>query len=81
MRLRADRAGALTVFQATPGAFDQAAVPAAEALADVATIAILQARAVEDAARLAGRVLHARGVDERLSGVVEGPATAHWGCS
>jgi AmiR/NasT family two-component response regulator len=47
------------VFQATPGGFDQAAVFAGQALADVATIAILQARAVEDAARLAGQLEHA----------------------
>ena len=54
MRLRADRIGALNVFQATPGALDEAA--AGQALADVATIAILQARVVEDAARLAGQL-------------------------
>ena len=59
MRLRADRIGALNVFQATPGSFDQAAVLAGQALADVATIAILQARAVEDAAQLAGQLEHA----------------------
>jgi hypothetical protein len=57
MRLRADRIGALNVFQATPGALDEAAALAGQALADVATIAILQARAVEDAARLAGQVV------------------------
>ena len=38
MRLRADRIGALNVFQATPGSFDQASVLAGQALADVATI-------------------------------------------
>jgi GAF domain-containing protein len=59
MRLRTDRIGALNVFQATPGAFDQAAVFGGQALADVATIAILQARAVEGAARLAGQLEHA----------------------
>jgi GAF domain-containing protein len=59
MRLRDARIGALNVFQATPGSFDEAAVLAGQALADVATIAILQARAVEDAARLAGQLEHA----------------------
>ena len=59
MRLRGDRIGALNMFQAAPGAFDEAALAAGQALADVATIAILQARAVEDAARLAGQLEHA----------------------
>ena len=75
MRLRADRIGALNVFQATPKAFDQAAVLAlaGQALADVATIAILQARAVEDAARLAGQLEHAlesRVVVEQAKGIL-----------
>jgi GAF domain-containing protein len=59
MRLRAARIGALNVFQTTPGSFDEAAVLAGQALADVATIAILQARAAQDAARLAGQLEHA----------------------
>jgi GAF domain-containing protein len=73
MRLRADRIGALNAFQATPGPFDQAAVSAGQALADVATIAILQARAVEDAARLAGQLEHAltsRVVVEQAKGIL-----------
>jgi GAF domain-containing protein len=73
MRLRADRIGALNVFQAAPGPFDQAAVLAGQALADVATIAILQARAVEDAARLAGQLEHAlksRVVVEQAKGIL-----------
>jgi GAF domain-containing protein len=73
MRLRADRIGALNVFQATPGALDEAAVLAGQALADVATIAILQARAVEDAARLAGQLEHAlesRVVVEQAKGIL-----------
>jgi GAF domain-containing protein len=73
MRLRADRIGALNVFQATPGPFDEAAILAGQALADVATIAILQARAVEDAARLAGQLEHAlksRVVVEQAKGIL-----------
>jgi GAF domain-containing protein len=73
MRLRGDRIGALNVFQAAPGAFDEAALDAGQALADVATIAILQARAVEDAARLAGQLEHALGsrvVIEQAKGVL-----------
>jgi GAF domain-containing protein len=73
MRLRGDRIGALNMFQAAPGGFDQAALDAGQALADVATIAILQARAVEDAARLAGQLEHAlasRVVIEQAKGVL-----------
>jgi GAF domain-containing protein len=73
MRLRTDRIGALNVFQAAPGSFDQATVLAGQALADVATIAILQARAVEDAARLAGQLQHAlesRVVVEQAKGIL-----------
>ena len=73
MRLRTDRIGALNVFQAAPGSFDQATVLAGQALADVATIAILQARAVEDAARLAGQLEHAlksRVVVEQAKGIL-----------
>jgi GAF domain-containing protein len=73
MRLRAERIGALNIFQATPGEFDQAAVLAGQALADVATIAILQARAVEDAARLAEQLeyaLESRVVVEQAKGIL-----------
>jgi GAF domain-containing protein len=73
MRLRGDRIGALNVFQTVPGGFDEAALDAGQALADVATIAILQARAVEDAARLAGQLEHAlesRVVIEQAKGVL-----------
>lgn len=73
MRLRADCIGALNVFQAAAGSFDQATVLAGQALADVATIAILQARAVEDAARLAGQLEHAlesRVVVEQAKGIL-----------
>ncbi len=73
MRLRGDRIGALNVFQVAPGAFDEAALEAGQALADVATIAILQARAVEDAARLADQLEHAlrsRVVIEQAKGVL-----------
>jgi GAF domain-containing protein len=73
MQLRADRIGALNVFRATPGSFDEAAVLAGQALADVATIAILQARAIEDASRLAGQLEHAlesRVMIEQAKGVL-----------
>jgi len=73
MRLRGERIGALNVFQTVPGGLDAAALDAGQALADVATIAILQARAVEDAARLAGQLeqaLASRVVIEQAKGVL-----------
>jgi transcriptional regulator with GAF, ATPase, and Fis domain len=73
MRLRADRIGALNVFQATPGELGEAAVQAGQALADVATIAIVQGRAAQDAARLARQLEHAlesRVVVEQAKGVL-----------
>ncbi|WP_328760152.1 ANTAR domain-containing response regulator [Streptomyces sp. NBC_00271] len=42
MRLRDETVGALNLFRATPGPFDPAATPLAQALADVATISLLQ---------------------------------------
>ncbi|MCX4613421.1 ANTAR domain-containing protein [Streptomyces mirabilis] len=45
MRLRDETVGALNLFRATPGPFDLAATPLARALADVATISLLQQRA------------------------------------
>jgi GAF domain-containing protein len=73
MRLRDDRIGALNFFQATPGEFDEAAVQAGQVLTDMATIAILQARAAQDATRLARQLEHAlesRVVVEQAKGVL-----------
>lgn len=73
MRLRDERIGALNVFQTAPGGFDEMATQAGQALADVATIGILQARAVQDAARLAGQLEHAlasRVVIEQAKGML-----------
>jgi transcriptional regulator with GAF, ATPase, and Fis domain len=44
MRLRNEVVGALNLFRAAPGPFDPAAAPLAQALADVATISLLQQR-------------------------------------
>ncbi|MGW7264239.1 GAF and ANTAR domain-containing protein [Streptomyces sp. NPDC054842] len=44
MRLRDETVGALALFRATPGGFDCAATSLAQALADVATISLLQHR-------------------------------------
>ena len=73
MRLRQVRVGALNVFQAAPGQMSKETLDAGQALADVATIAILQARAVDDATRLAGQLTHAlesRVVIEQAKGVL-----------
>ncbi|KPI02812.1 ANTAR domain protein [Actinobacteria bacterium OK074] len=44
MRLRDEVVGALNLFRTAPGPFDPAAMPVAQALADVATISLLQQR-------------------------------------
>ncbi|MDX6363309.1 MAG: hypothetical protein QOC85_2319 [Streptomyces sp.] len=44
MRLRDETVGALNLFRATPGPFDPSGTPIAQALADVATISLLQQR-------------------------------------
>jgi transcriptional regulator with GAF, ATPase, and Fis domain len=73
MRLRADRIGALTVFLDAPGELDEAATHAGQMLTDLATIAVLQARAAQDATRLAAQLEHAlksRVVVEQAKGVL-----------
>ncbi|XUL90048.1 GAF domain-containing protein [Streptomyces galilaeus] len=44
MRLRDESVGALNLFRAAPGPFDPVGTPVAQALADVATISLLQQR-------------------------------------
>jgi transcriptional regulator with GAF, ATPase, and Fis domain len=46
MRLREQVIGALNLFRTTPGAFDPAAIRIGQALADVATISLLQERSL-----------------------------------
>jgi transcriptional regulator with GAF, ATPase, and Fis domain len=73
MRLRDVRLGALNIFLATSDGLDELSLDAGQALADVATIAILQARAVEDATRLAAQLaiaLDSRVVIEQAKGVL-----------
>lgn len=73
MRLRADRIGALDVFLDDPGELDEAATRAGQVLTDLATIAILQARATQDATRRAAQLQHAlesRVVVEQAKGVL-----------
>ncbi|MFE6359867.1 GAF and ANTAR domain-containing protein [Streptomyces sp. NPDC057806] len=47
MRLRDEVVGALNLFRTASGPFDPAAAPVAQALADVATISVLQQRTAE----------------------------------
>jgi transcriptional regulator with GAF, ATPase, and Fis domain len=59
MRLRGVTIGALNLFRADEGALDEADVVAAQALADVATIAILQHRAAIQAHIVVDQLNHA----------------------
>ncbi len=73
MRLRGVVIGALNLFHAEPGEMQQADVDAAQALADVATIAILQHRASFEAQVLNEQLnvaLNTRVVIEQAKGVV-----------
>ena len=73
MRLRDSVIGALNLFREEPGAADAEEVRAAQALADMATIGILQHRAVQDARELAAqlqRALNSRVVIEQAKGIL-----------
>jgi GAF domain-containing protein len=73
MRLRGKGLGALNLFRSTPGRLAPADVAAAQALADVATIAIIQHRAANNAQALADQLhlaLHSRIVIEQAKGVI-----------
>src|SRR5687767_7182691 len=73
MRLRGTVVGALNLFHVEPGEMHQADVDAAQALADVATIAVLQHRAALEAQVLNEQLDHAlnsRIVIEQAKGMV-----------
>jgi GAF domain-containing protein len=73
MRLRGSVIGALNLFHVEAGPMQQADVDAAQALADVATIAVLQHRAALDAQILNDQLTHAlnsRIVIEQAKGMV-----------
>ena len=59
LRLRASVIGALNLFRSEPGGMGETDLSAAQALADVATIAILQHRVVEEARILNEQLDHA----------------------
>jgi GAF domain-containing protein len=73
MRLRGTVIGALNLFHVEPGEMRRADVDAAQAFADVATIAILQHRAATEAYLLNEQLnaaLHTRVVIEQAKGIV-----------
>lgn len=77
MRLRGLTIGALNLFRVDHGELDRRDVVAAQAMADVATIAILQHRAVVDAKTLNEQLtqaLNTRIVIEQAKGVVSAEA-------
>jgi GAF domain-containing protein len=73
LRLRGATIGALNLFRVQPGAVDDDEVRAAQAFADMATIGILQQRAVQHARDLAGQLqtaLNSRVVIEQAKGII-----------
>jgi transcriptional regulator with GAF, ATPase, and Fis domain len=73
MRLRTDVIGALNMFGTQPGALDEDTLRLAQALADVATIGLLQARAIRQRDALAEQLqtaLNSRVVIEQAKGVI-----------
>ena len=73
LRLRGQVLGALNLFRTVPGRFEPSDVAFAQALADVATIAIIQHRAAHDAQALADQLqlaLNSRIVIEQAKGVI-----------
>jgi GAF domain-containing protein len=59
LRLRTDRIGALNLFRTTATDLDAADIRAAQALADIAAIGILQERALREANALSEQLQHA----------------------
>jgi GAF domain-containing protein len=73
MRLRTETIGALNVFHVAPGRLDEHDTALAQSLADVATIAILQYRALHSSQELAGQLqiaLNDRIVIEQAKGLL-----------
>ncbi len=73
MRLRTDVIGALNLFGTQPGALDSDTIRLGQALADVATIGLLQARAIHQRDALAEQLqtaLNSRVIIEQAKGVI-----------
>ncbi|MHB8464053.1 MAG: GAF and ANTAR domain-containing protein [Acidimicrobiales bacterium] len=77
MSLRDETIGALNLFRARPGALDEADLASCRALADVATIALIQERALREARLIAEQLqvaLNSRVLIEQAKGVLAGLA-------
>jgi transcriptional regulator with GAF, ATPase, and Fis domain len=77
MSLREEVIGALNLFRVQPGGLDEVDLGACRALADVATIALIQERALREARLLAEqlqRALNTRVLIEQAKGVLAGLA-------
>jgi len=59
MRLRGDTIGALNLFRVTPGPLSETALAIGQAMADVATVGLLQERAIAASEQLAIQLQHA----------------------
>jgi GAF domain-containing protein len=73
MRLRTQVIGALNLFRTAPGALTEAEMKLVQALADVATVGILQQRAVTASSLLAEQLqsaLHSRVLIEQAKGII-----------
>jgi GAF domain-containing protein len=73
LRFRTEVIGALNLFRTQPGTFDERDLAGAQAMADIATISILQERALREARVLADqlqRALNSRVVIEQAKGVL-----------
>jgi transcriptional regulator with GAF, ATPase, and Fis domain len=73
MRLRLDRIGALNLFSRRPGGLSNEDQRVAQAMADVATIGVLQARAIHDEQVIAAQLqtaLESRIVIEQAKGII-----------
>ena len=73
MRLRAQVIGALNLFSSRPGALNDDDVGVAQAMADIATIGILQARVIRDSSIFSSQLelaLESRVAIEQAKGVV-----------
>ncbi len=84
MRLRTDVIGALGLFSAQPGALPEDTIRVGQALADVATIGLLQARSIRHYETLAEQLqnaLNSRIVIEQAKGVLAERHNIDMGCA